>query len=180
MARTTLTYADYAALPDDGRRYELHEGELSVTPAPGVRHQRVLLNLADTLLHHVKAGRLGEVFLAPLDCIMTDITVVQPDIVYVSRDRSALISERAIEGAPTLAIEIVSPSSERIDRQRKFDLYARHGVPHYWIVDPATREILAYVLTAGVYRLVARLAGEQPQALPPFDGLELDPAAIWA
>ena len=167
-------------MPDDGRRYELHEGELSVTPAPGVRHQRVLLTLADVLLHHVRAGRLGEVFLAPLDCIMTDITVVQPDIVYVSPDRSALISERAIEGAPTLAVEILSPSSERIDRRRKLDLYAGHGVPYYWIVDPAGREILAYVLAAGTYRLSARLAGVDPRALPPFDGLLLDPAAIWA
>jgi Uma2 family endonuclease len=180
MARTILTYADYAALPDDGRRYELHEGELSVTPAPGVRHQRVSARLFDTLRHHVETRRLGEVLYAPVDCILTDSTVVQPDIVYVSPDLSALISERAIEGAPTLAVEILSPSSERIDRQRKLDLYARHGVPYYWIVDPAARVIVAHVLTAGAYHLAARLAGEAPQALPPFDGLRLDPAAIWA
>lgn len=180
MARTILTYADYAALPDDGRRYELHEGELSVTPAPGIRHQRVKANLFDVLRHHVQAGRLGEVLDAPVDCILTDNTVVQPDIVYVSPDRSVLISERAIEGAPTLAVEVLSPSSEYIDRRRKLDLYARHGVPYYWIVDPAARVILAYVLAAGAHRLAARLAGEEPQALVPFDGLRLDPAVIWA
>jgi Uma2 family endonuclease len=88
------------------------------------------------------------------------------------------VSERAIEGAPTLAIEVLSPSTEQIDRRRKLHLYARHGVLHYWIVDPRARAIEAYTLEEASYRMTARLTGDQPAALPPFADLRLDPAAI--
>jgi Uma2 family endonuclease len=88
--RVRLTYEDYAALPDDGRRYELHEGELSVTPAPGLSHQATLGNLFVILSGHVNARGLGELFFAPVDCIVEDITVVQPDLVFIetAHDRS--------------------------------------------------------------------------------------------
>jgi len=180
MTRAMLTYADYAALPDDGRRYELHEGELSVTPSPNTQHQRVKANLFDVLRHHVRARALGELFDAPLDCIMSDTTVVQPDILFVASRDASRVSERGVEGAPTLAAEVLSPSTERIDRQRKLDLYARHGVAHYWIVDPVARVIDAHTVESGAYRLAARLAGREPVALPPFDGLALDPSELWA
>jgi Uma2 family endonuclease len=88
------------------------------------------------LWHHVQSRELGKLFIAPTDCIMTDITVVQPDILFVDAQHVSRVSERAIEGAPTLAIEVLSPSTEQIDRRRKLQLYARHGVVHYWIVDP--------------------------------------------
>ena len=180
MTRVILTYADYAALPDDGRRYELHDGELSVTPSPSTGHQRVARNLLVVLNRHVQERNLGEVFGAPLDCILSDTTVVQPDILFVSAHDAPRVSERAIEGPPTLAVEVLSPSTERIDRRRKLDLYARHGVAHYWIVDPAARVIDAYALEGGGYRLVGRLAGTEPVALSPFADLRLDPALIWA
>lgn len=180
MTRVILTYADYAALPDDGRGYELHEGELSVTPSPGTRHQRVKANLFDVLRHHVRAGHLGELFDAPTDCILSDITVVQPDIVFIDVQHVSLVSERGIEGSPTLVIEVLSPSSERIDRRRKAQIYTRHQVPWYWIVDPVAREIEAYTLEAGTYRMAARLGGVEPATLPPFSDLLLDPAALWA
>jgi Uma2 family endonuclease len=180
MTRVILTYADYAAFPDDGRRYELHEGELSVTPSPGIRHQRVKANLFDVLRHHVRDHQLGELFDAPTDCILSDITVVQPDILFIDAQHVSVVSERAIEGAPTLAVEVLSPSTVQIDRRRKTQLYASHGVTWYWIVDPVRREIDAYVLADNSYRLAARLAGIEPMALPPFDDLLLDPAALWA
>jgi Uma2 family endonuclease len=75
-SRTALTYKDYAALPDDGHRYEVHDGELSVTPSPGPWHQRVKANLFDILRHHVLARRAGELFDAPLDCILSQTTIV--------------------------------------------------------------------------------------------------------
>jgi Uma2 family endonuclease len=179
MTRVLLTYADYAALPDVGRRYELHEGELSVAPAPGTRHQRVKINLFAILLSHVRANRLGELFDAPTDVILSDNTVVQPDILFVEDRMAARVTERGIEGPPTLAIEVLSPSTERIDRQGKLALYARHDVPYYWIVDPAARVVEAATLEGGSYRVAARLVGGQPVALPPFDDLPLDPAALW-
>ena len=179
MTRIVLTYEDYAALPDDGKRYELHEGELSVTAAPGIRHQEILAKLAVILVPYVEAHRLGRIFLAPTDCLMTDTTVVQPDLVYVDNTRSHLVSERAIEGAPTLAVEIISPSTGHIDRRRKMALYATHGVTFYWIVDPVTRAIEVFRLESGAYRLDSKLEGSEPRALPPFPDLLLDPAAIW-
>jgi Uma2 family endonuclease len=180
MSRVILTYADYSALPDDGRRYELHDGELSVTPLPGLRHQLVKGNLFDLLRHHVKEGGLGVLLDALFDCILSDITVIQPDILYVAAAESWRVSERGVEGAPTLAIEVLSPSTERIDRRRKRALYASHGVVYYWIVDPVARTIEAHTLQGGGYELAARLAGDTPSALPPFLDLAIDPAALWA
>src|SRR5262245_60560815 len=150
--RVRLTYEDYAALPDDGRRYELHEGELSVTPAPGTSHQDVVGNLFVILRGHVNTNRLGRVFGSPVDCILENITIVQPDVVFVDTTRRSLISERGVEGAPTLAVEIISPSTGAIDRRRKLQLYARYAVPYYWIVDPPARTIEAHALEHGLYQ----------------------------
>src|SRR5436309_1125685 len=177
--RTLLTYEDYAALPADGRRYEIHRGELSVTPAPGTRHQAVRGNLFVVLHLHVKGRRLGEVFSAPTDCILAETTIVQPDMVFVDARRLSIISERGIEGAPTLVVEVLSPSTAQVDRGSKAQLYARHAVPFYWIVDPEARTIDAYSLVEGRYRLEARVEGREATALPPLPDLTLDPAAIW-
>ena len=177
--RVILTYKDYEALPADGRRYELHDGELSVTPAPSPLHQRILRNLNDVLWQHVKSRGLGEVLFAPIDCILSDITVVQPDLVYLDPTRSRLVSERGIEGPPTLVVEILSPTTTGIDRSTKRQLYARHGVPHYWIVDPEARTIEAYVLSAGGYQLATRAAGPEAVSLPPFPDLTFVPASLW-
>ena len=177
--RVGLTYSDYAALPDDGRRYELHWGELSVTPSPGTRHQRAIVALGSQLYQHVRSHGLGEVFLAPTDCILSDVTVVQPDILYVAADRLAIISERGIEGAPTLAVEVLSPSTTRIDRERKVKLYAEYGAAYYWIVDPVAHSIEAYTLVGAAYVPAGSVTGEAA-ALPPFTDLQIDPAALWS
>jgi Uma2 family endonuclease len=179
MTRVVLTYEDFARLPDDGKRYELHEGELSVTPSPSPRHQLIIGNLHLLLAPHVRASGRGQIFLSPFDCIMTNITVVEPDLVYIDDTRLPLLSERALEGSPTLAIEVLSPSSISIDRRRKLALYAAHDVTWYWIVDPEARTIEAYRLEGGAYRLDATLQGTEPRALPPFPDLPLDPATVW-
>ncbi len=177
--RVILTYDDYAALPNDGRRYELHEGELSVSPAPSPRHQKVIVNLIVILDGHVKTGRLGEVYVSPIDCIMSNITVVQPDIVYVDVEHLGSISHRGIEGAATLAIEVLSPSTADVDRRTKLQLYARHGGSYYWIVDLDARVIEAYQLTEGRYEPTGRLEATTLTPLAPSPDLTLDPAAIW-
>ena len=174
-----LTYRDYAALPDDGRRYELHDGILSVTPAPGSRHQRISRNLFLLLQRHVEARRLGEVLYAPLDVILNDKTVLQPDIVYFDHSRLAALSERGVEGAPTLAIEIISPSTTMIDRVTKPRLYAQHRVPFFWLVDPEARSLEAFALGPEGYSLVVRASGATPVGPPPFPDLALIPASLW-
>jgi Uma2 family endonuclease len=174
-----LTYQDYATLPNDGRRYEIHDGALSVTPAPTPRHQRCAANLFRLLDAHVRAHGLGEVLFAPLDVILSDITIVQPDLVYLAAaDRLATVSQRGIEGPPTLAVEILSPSTTAIDRETKHRLYARHGVPYFWLVDPDAGTIEAYRLQGARYALALRASGTAPVDPPPFAGLALIPASL--
>jgi Uma2 family endonuclease len=177
--QVVLNYKDYEALPNDGRRYEIHEGELSVTPAPGTKHQEVSINLAAAMHIHVKARGLGKVFAAPVDVILSDISIVQPDLAYVAADRLGAISSRGIEGSPTLVVEILSPSTIQIDRTTKLQLYARHGVPHYWIVDPQARLIEAYRLEAGSYVLARRWADQEAFSAEPLADLALTAAQIW-
>lgn len=171
--RVVLTYRDYEALPADGRRYELYDGELAVTAAPVPVHQRVLLRLVVALDQHVRSRGLGEVFASPIDCILSETTVVEPDIAFVAADRASAVSGRGIEGPPTLVIEILSPSTAAIDRGVKLQLYARYGVPYYWIVDAGARTLEVRALAAGVYRPVT-------DGLPPFTGLTLDLPALLA
>jgi Uma2 family endonuclease len=179
MTKIILTYEDFAALPNDGRRYELHEGELSVTPSPNTAHQRVIANLFVILRNHVDTNGLGEVFLSPFDCSLSNITVVVPDLVYVDRGARSLVSRRAVEGSPTLAVEVLSPSTRVVDRRTKMQLYALYRVPHYWIVDVDARVIDAHRLGGDGYETGGRLEGSTAASLPPFPGLTLEPAAIW-
>ncbi|MFQ5829915.1 MAG: Uma2 family endonuclease [Candidatus Methylomirabilia bacterium] len=177
--RVILTYKDYEALPADGRRYELHDGELSVTLAPSPLHQHILGNLNEIVRQHVKTHGLGEILFAPIDCILSETTILRPDLVYLDASRLSLVSARGIEGAPTLVVEILSPSTTLIDRSTKLQLYARYGAPYYWIVDPEARIIEVHVLSGGAYQLVARAAGLQAVSLLPFPDLALVPASLW-
>ena len=133
-ARVALTYQDYAALPDDGKRYEIHDGELREMAAPTTLHQILLVRLLAWLDAHVRARGLGLVLVSPLDVILSDLptetTVLQPDIVYLDTARLEAIHMRGVEGPPTLVVEIFSPSTAVVDRTRKRDLYARYGVPY--------------------------------------------------
>jgi Uma2 family endonuclease len=174
-----LNYQDYTSLPADGRRYEVHEGELSVTPAPSPRHQMISGNLFYLLHGHVKARGLGVVLPTPIDVILSDISIVQPDIVFVDQTRLGQLSERGIEGAPTLVIEVLSPSTVGVDRRTKHRLYARHSVPYYWIVDPEARMLEAWKPGPDGYSLAVQGAGMSPINPPPFPDLGLVPASLW-
>lgn len=177
--RVILTYQDYCELPDDRIHYEIHEGELWMTPAPTPGHQDVLGNLYDSLRHHIRERGLGKLYFAPIDCLFSDTTITQPDLVYLAPDRLALITERGIEGAPTLVVEVLSPSTRRTDRLRKFQLYAQFGVAHYWIVDPALRTIDAFTLVTDAFQPSGRVVGDETSSLPPFPELSIVPEAIW-
>lgn len=179
MTRVVLTYKDYEALPADGRRYEIHDGELSVTAAPNTQHQRVSANLFIALRRHVEERGLGEVLYAPIDVILADTSIVQPDIVFLDPTRRSAVSRRGIEGPPTLAVEIISPSTTGIDRTTKRQLYAKYGVPYFWLVDPEARVIEALALDAGTYVLAWRVSGDRPVGLLPFPDLGLVVERLW-
>ena len=182
-ARIAWTYEDYAALPDDGKRYEVHAGELVMTPAPGSDHQVVLTRLLLVLSRHVEPRNLGIVLPAPLDVILSEkpreTTVVEPDIVYLAVDRLPTLRRRGVVGSPTLVVEILSPGTAATDRGTKRDLYARYGVPHYWIVDFDNRVLESYVLLGSEYQPAVRASGAAPIDVPPFVGLGLVPTSLW-
>jgi Uma2 family endonuclease len=178
-AKVILGYRDYAALPNDGRRYEILDGELSVTPAPSVDHQIVLANLFRILDAHVRARNLGIVLFAPLDIILTDANIVQPDLIYLDHERMSRSSRRGIEGAPTLLVEVLSPGTTGVDRNVKRALYARQGVPFYWIVDPEARTLEAFRADGDVSILVLRASGTEPCRVPPLDGLPFVVEDLW-
>ena len=146
------TYADYAALPDDGNRYEIIAGVLYTTPAPGAGHQSVSARLVTFLVTHVEFAGLGRVFAAPVDVELTPDTVVQPDIVVVLSANLHRITPSRIIGAPDLVVEILSPGTAGYDRREKQDAYARAGVGEYWIVDPGAQTVELLTLDQGRYR----------------------------
>ena len=171
--KIVLTYEDYVLLPNDRNRYEILEGELTATPAPSIKHQIASGNLFVLLAHYIKQRDLGKLFHAPIDLILESTSVLQPDLLFVSKARQRIITEKAIEGAPDLVIEILSPGTSRTDRVTKAQIYARHSVPAYWIVDPDQEAIETYLLESDGYRLVATLQGKTPMAAPPFTELEI-------
>lgn len=147
--RTKLTYEDYTSFPDDGIRRELIEGEVQVTPSPVTRHQRIALRLARLLADHADEHHAGEVFIAPYDVVLSRHDVVQPDIAFVAAAHAHIVTEANVQGPPSLVVEVVS--DPRTDRVRKRDLYARHGVPEYWVVDPDADRVEVYRLRASSY-----------------------------
>ena len=155
--RTRATYEDYLNTPDEVR-YELLDGELVMVPSPGATHQRIVMRIAMALQPYVKRMELGEFFIAPFDVVLWDgdeANVVEPDLLFVSTARAGIITEANVQGAPDLVVEVLSPSTESRDRGYKRELYARHGVGEYWLVDPDAR-------TVTVLRL-----GAMPSTRPP-------------
>jgi len=181
--KSAFTYRDYEALPNDGRRYEIHDGELCVTPAPSLEHQIISARLSFQLMKWLETRPGGLLLYAPLDVILADrpdeTTIVQPDILYIAPDRMRLTSRRGMEGGPTVAIEILSPSTRTMDRVTKRRLYARYGVPHLWLIDPDAHAVEAFALENDRYVLAATAAGAEAVDLPPFTGLALVPDALW-
>lgn len=140
-----FTYKEYCTLPE-GSRHQLIEGDLIVSPAPTWRHQTIVMRIAVALYNFVAARDLGFVRSSPVDVILTEEDVPQPDVVYVSKARSSIIVPQGLRGGPDLCIEVLSPSTEKLDRGAKRVLYARHDVTEYWIVDPDANRVELYRL----------------------------------
>ena len=173
-----LTYADYAKTPDD-ERYELLDGELVKVPTPLVNHQRVLGNLMLKVASFVWERNLGCVYPRPTDVVLSDTTVVEPDILYVSSQRSHIITLENIQGAPDLVVEIFDPPTAERDRTVKLDLYAQYGVKEYWIVDPDDKTITV-LLRGESHFEVSGIYGEgQTMRSPTLAGLSVALDAIF-
>ena len=162
-----LTYADLREMPEDGWRYELLEGDLVGSPAPAVRHQRILLKITALLIEAERAGA-GIVLTAPTDVVLDpDLNALEPDLLFIARDRAAyLMTETHIAGAPDLVVEVLSPRTMERDLGPKQRVYARYGVPHYWVVDPEAERVRAFELDGQAYRRPAVLRGDDLLRFP--------------
>jgi Uma2 family endonuclease len=162
-----LTYEDLRRLPDDGMRHELIDGEHYVTPAPRPKHQRVSGRLYLRIASHLEEHPVGRLYYAPLDVVFTEIDCVEPDLLYLSREReSRQMTEDFLEGAPDLVIEVLSPSTKRVDQGVKLRLYERFGVPEYWIVDTEAERITIFRLQEGRLQLCDELSRRAGTSVP--------------
>ena len=166
-----LTYEGLLHLPEDGRRHELIDGEHHVTPAPVPSHQRVLWNLVAAFAPYLQANPVGLAFMAPLDVVLSNVDVVEPDLLYVARERLEIVTDTHVAGAPDLAVEIVSPSSRKRDRNHQATPpLDRYGVVEYWVIDPELQIVKVFRRREGRLSKVEELAaetGERADHTPP-------------
>ncbi|MDZ7364083.1 MAG: Uma2 family endonuclease [candidate division KSB1 bacterium] len=167
------TYEDYRRLPDDGWIYEVIEGELYMSPPPIPIHQENSGNLYVAFHNYAKKHDAGKVYDAPIEVILAEwANPVQPDIVFITKERLHIVKQSCIEGAPDIIAEILSPSNWLTDRREKFTIYAKAGVREYWIVNPSTRTIERFALREDRYALMGKYgAGEtvRSEVLPGFE-----------
>jgi len=144
-AAVKLTYDDFVHFPDDGKRHELIDGEHYVTPSPNIRHQWILGNLHLLIGNWLEEHPIGRVFFAPLDVVFSHFDVVEPDLLYLSKERAAhAITPLHVRGVPELVVEIASKGTRKRDATIKRRLYERAGVSEYWVVDPAIDVVRVY------------------------------------
>ncbi|HLN65008.1 MAG TPA: Uma2 family endonuclease [Symbiobacteriaceae bacterium] len=158
--RVKITYEDYLQLPEE-QRYEVLEGDLRMVPARGVPHQKVLYRLTKVVGDFVDQQGLGTVLFAPLDVILADDSVVQPDLLFIRNDRLAILKTEGVRGAPDLVVEVLAPNSTaKRDRGIKRRLYGRYGVQEYWLVDPQERTVEVACQRDGALETVSLAQGD--------------------
>src|SRR5258708_14971747 len=157
----TWTYNEYAALPDDGHRYEIVNGVLVMTPAPSPEHQAISVRIAYYLFPHIDLMGIGKLFTAPIDVELGPKNVFQPDLVVVLNAHLDRVAEKKIIGAPDLVVEVASPSTAAYDRLTKHERYAHAGIIEYWLVKPITRTLEGLVLENGAYHFIWAFRGEK-------------------
>jgi Uma2 family endonuclease len=177
-----LTYEDLADLPEDGKRHELIDGEHFVTASPFRKHQGVSIRLSIDIGSYLDEHPIGWVYAAPLDVVLSDIDVVEPDLVFVSRERAELLADRCIAGAPDLVIEILSETTRRRDEVIKRKLYERFGVREYWVIDTELEQVKVYRHTAQGYgkpQILSAEAGDRLET-PQLPGLSIPLVKLFA
>jgi Uma2 family endonuclease len=172
-----LTYSDFVGFPEDGKRHEIIDGDHYVTPSPETYHQSLSFRLGVQLYHQIEEPKRGRVFPAPMDVLLSQVDIVEPDTVVVLEGSRARITQKNIEGPPDLLVEILSPSTSERDRGLKKSLYERAGVPEYWVIDPRARRLEQYVLEGGRYAL----AGSHEAAFDcrTIPGVRIDLSRVW-
>jgi Uma2 family endonuclease len=173
------TYTRYLRETAEGEYFAVIEGERLMSPSPNRWHQTVLINIAARLKEFVKQNGLGTIFVAPFDVYLSDNSFVQPDLLFVAKNHAERITDNGIMGAPDLVIEIISPGSTRADRVTKRQLYARYGVPEYWIISPNERSIEVLSLKAGIYEAAGLYENSEVLASPSLAGFAIKPDELF-
>ena len=163
---TKYTHADLLVMPDDGKRREILDGDLIVSPSPLLLHQAIVMRLIAIFVRYLDRKPVGKIFASPLDVIFSDLDVLEPDLIFVRNENVAILQDW-VRGVPDLVIEVLSPGSCSMDRGPKLKAYARFGVPEYWIVDPEARTIEVYRQGAGGYELVL-ICGQRDSVTSPL------------
>jgi Uma2 family endonuclease len=174
-----LTYDDYAKLPNDGKRYEIVEGEIFVSPAPQTKHERIQMNLFRLLDPFIRRHKLGELFVAPQDVVLEEHTVVQPDLFFVTRKRIHIVTEKNTQGAPDLVIEVESPFDEHADWKLKLRAYDKYGVGELWHVRPDPCVVDVYRRVESRLLHVERPLGAGKFTSPLFPRLTISLRKVW-
>jgi len=174
-----FTYDDYRQLPDDGKRYEIIDGELYMATSPTPNHQTIVNNFSFALTAYLRAHPIGKIFPAPLEVYFTKTNLAQPDIMFISNERLDIIKPTQIKGAPDLVIEVLSPGTEKRDRTDKLKMYARFGVREYWMAKEKTAIVEIFRLQEGKLVLGARLEKTDVLTSPLFPGLEIPLTEIF-
>ncbi len=170
--RLKFTYEDYSATPED-KRYELLDGELIMAPAPDEPHQRAQAELGTMLFTFVKQNNLGRVYFAPTDVVLSDVDVVQPDLLFISNERRHIITHTNIQGAPDLVVEILSPSTASRDKGYKRSLYAQHGVKEYWMLGTAPGAVTVLLLGENGFEVVGTYGEGDTLISPTLEGFSI-------
>lgn len=173
-----FTYEDYLNAPED-KRYELLDGELVPIPTPGERHQSISALLGWKLFQFASENSLGRVYPAPFDVVLSDVDVVQPDLLFISNERGHIITPANIQGAPDLVVEILSPSTAERDKTFKRALYANHGVKEYWMVDTTAKDITVLLLGGRGYEVVNTYGEGETLTSPTLQGFALSIGDIF-
>lgn len=176
------TYAEFARLPESGStRHEVIADELVVTPAPGRVHQRIATVLSSRLHMFAESHALGEVYAGPFDVLFAEGDYLEPDLLFVRKERLRILSDRGVEAAPDLVVEILSPATAQRDRGIKLERYRLYGVPEYWVVDPGARRVEVWDLAGGARAPTVIAPGEMLRWRPVEDGpvLAIDVAELF-
>jgi Uma2 family endonuclease len=178
VVKPRVSFGDLQHQPEEGRRYEIFDGEMFVVPSPLPLHQLVTVNIDERLRAYARLHG-GRSLVAPVDVVLSDYDVVQPDVVFFSSTRQHLVELREpIRHRPDLVVEVLSKSTAATDRGRKLQTYARFNVPEYWIVDPDAPSIEILQLQGGAYALAARAAGSETVASATLPDLAISPRDV--
>jgi Uma2 family endonuclease len=175
-----ITRHGYVLIPEGAPRQELIEGDLVIAPSPSSFHQDILLNLGTIFRDYLRANPIGKIFVAPLDTYLSDINVYQPDLLFIRKQNLAIVEEHGVEGAPDLAIEILSKTTAKYDLGIKRSIYARTGVEELWIIDPTKRTLAVYRLTENSETPAATYKGKQKFTSEVLPGLTIVLTEVFA